>query len=154
MQHLNALLAEQANIVAFAPIDLAAASGLATPWLSLKNYARATIVLIKGAGNAVEDPALTFLQATDIAGAGSKALATVTRIDKKQHATTLETQGTWTQVAQAAAGAFVGDGELQAIYAIDVKAEDLDQDNGFDCFRVTIADVGTTAQLGCLFALL
>lgn len=152
--NMNALFAEQANVIAFPPADLAGAAGLATPWLSLKNYHRASVILIKAAGSAAEDPVLTFSQATDIAGAGSKALASITRVDKKQHATLLETQGVWTPVEQVAASSFTGDGELQAIYAIDIRAEDLDADNNFDCFRLTIADVGTVAQLACLHVVL
>ena len=132
----------------------AGAAGLVTPWLSLKNYHRATVLLIKGAGSAAEDPVLTFLQAQDVTGTGSKILSAVARVDKKQHATQLETQGVWTSVAQAALNTFTGDGELQAIYAIDVRSEDLDADNGFDCFRMTIADVGTVAQLACLCVVL
>ena len=152
--NMNALFAEQANVIAFPPADLAGAAGLTTPWLSLKNYHRASVILIKAAGSAAEDPVLTFTQATDVAGAGSKALTSITRIDKKQHATLLETQGVWTPVAQNVANSFTADGELQAIYAIDIKAEDLDSDNDFDCFRMTIADVGTVAQLACLSVVL
>ena len=33
---------------------------------------------------------------------------------------------------------------------IDVLAEDLDIDNGFDCLRASLADVGVVAQLGAM----
>ena len=39
-------------------------------------------------------------------------------------------------------------GTVEGIIVIDVAAEDLDIDGGFDCLRATIADVGTTAQIG------
>lgn len=155
MLNLNARFAEQANVVAFAPLDLATTGGLATPYVSMKNYHRATLVLIKAVGSASEDPVITLDQATALAGTGTKALAAIAHVDKKQHATTLQTQGTWTGVDQAAAASFSAtDGELQAIYAIDIRAEDLDQDNGFDCFRATIADVGSTAQIAALMLIL
>jgi len=152
--NLNALFAEQANVVAFPPADLAGATGLATPWISLKTYARATLLLNKAAGNAAEDPTLTLQQATNVGGAGAKALSVIARLHKKESVADLETIGVWSEVVQAAAATYVGDGDVEALYAIDVRAEDLDADNGFDCFRATIADVGTNAQLGALIVIL
>ena len=53
---------------------------------------------------------------------------------------------------QAAANTFAltSDAALQAIAVIDVKAEDLDIDNGFDCLQANVADVGTNSQIGCI----
>jgi len=149
----NQLFAELANIVPGVPVDLSGASGAALPWTSLKNYQKFTIVVIKAAGNAAEDPTITVQQATDVSGTGAKNLASITRIDKKEHATAVNGVGVWTKVAQAAAATFVGDGDSQAVYAIDIKPEDLDVNNNFDCIRATIADVGTNAQLATLFGI-
>jgi len=44
--------------------------------------------------------------------------------------------------------------EAEAIIAVDIKAEDLDVDNDFDCVRLDVADVGSNAQLGCGFYIL
>jgi hypothetical protein len=41
--------------------------------------------------------------------------------------------------------------EQAAMVVIDVKAEDLDIDGGFDCIICNVSDVGTNVQLGCLF---
>lgn len=150
----NANLAEQLNIVAFPPIDLANAAGLATPYVSLKNYSRATILLHKAAGGAAEAPIITLDQATNVSGASTKALSSITRIHKKESAADLETIGTWTLVTQAAAATFTAGVQLEGLYSIDVKADDLDVDNGFDCFRAVIADVGATAQIGSLLMIL
>ena len=151
--NINALFAEQANIVAYAPLDMSGAAGLQTPYVSLKNYARATVVLLCAAGGA-ETPALTFQQSKNVAGLAVKPLTTIVKIHKKEHATTLETQGIWTAVEQAPASIFSATQAVQALYAIDVKAEDLDNENDFDCFRVTIADVGVAVKLGALFVAL
>lgn len=154
MLDTNANFAEQCNIYAFPPIDLANAAGLATPYISMKNYSRATILLHKAAGGAAEAPTITLDQATAVAGTGSKALASITRIHKKESAADLETIATWTVVTQTAAATFLAGVQLEGLYSIDVKADDLDVDNGYDCFRATIADVGATAQIGSLLCIL
>jgi hypothetical protein len=154
MLDTNKNFAEQVNIIAFPPIDLANAAGLITPYVSLKNYSRATLILHKGAGGAAEAPTITLDQATAVAGTGSKALASITRIHKKESAADLETVALWTLVTQAAAATFVGGVQLEGLYAIDIKAEDLDVDNGYDCFRASIADVGVTAQLAAFHCVL
>ena len=153
MIHTNALFAEQANVIAYAPLDMAGTPGIQTPYISLKNYARATVLLVCAAGGA-ETATMTFQQATAIAGTGVKNLAVVTRIDKKEHATALEGIGTWTTVAQAAGNTFALTQAVQSMVAIDIKAEDLDADNGFDVFRCTVADVGATAKLGAIIVIL
>ena len=146
----------------FLPVDMSAGAN-AGDWVSLKNYGRVAIVLFKEPGTAGNDPTITLQQATDVSSTGAKAL-NITRVDKKQAASDLLAVGqftkstaddpetndtfstnTWTNTDLA---------EQAAIIVIDVKAEDLDIDNGFDCVRVTIADVGTTGQLGALLYLL
>lgn len=155
---MNQLLVEQMQIAAaFAPVAMN--SGAPTiDWVSLKGYGRATFVFFKAAGTANDDPTITLLQAPDVTGAGSKAL-TIKRVDKKQAATNLFstaqfttstpaspatndtfTTNTWTNSTLA---------EQVAIVCIEIDANDLDADNAFDCVGVTIADVGTNAQLGC-----
>jgi len=149
----NALFAEQANIITGVPLDMAGAPGLTTGWMSLKHYSRATIALLKAAGSGSEDPVITLEQATAVAGTGAKAL-TFTRLDRKNHATALSGIGTYTAVTQAAAGTATVEGSDQSLHLIDVRGDDLDVDNGFDCIRATVADVGTTAVYGVLFTIL
>lgn len=160
---MNKLFVEGHQIVAgFVPVAMNAGAP-AIDWVSMKNYGRCTVIFFKAAGTAGDDPTLSFKQATSVAPSNSKALA-VTRIDKKQGAQTgigqftastsaspatndtfNTTNGTWTNSDLA---------ENQAIVVADIKAEDLDKANGFDCVSVTIADVGTNAQLGCLLFIL
>jgi hypothetical protein len=119
----------------------------------MKNYGRCTIVFFKAAGSASEDPTITVEQATSIAPSSAKAL-TFTTLYTKQG--TLTSVGTWTKVTQSAAGTYTNAtaSENQAIWVIDILAEDLDVDNGFDCLRVTIADAGSTNQLGAVLYIL
>ena len=70
---------------------------------------------------------------------------------------TLTAVGTFTKVTQTAADTFAADAtsaEEEAIYVIIVDPAKLDVDNGFDCIRANIADVGGNAQLGCVLYLL
>jgi glucokinase len=90
----------------------------------------------------------------------------ITRIDKKQAATNLLAVGTFTKSTSASPasndtfnttnGTWTNSdlAEQAAIVVIDIKAEDLDIANGFDCVSMTIADVGTNAQLGTAIAIL
>lgn len=149
----NALLVEQMQIVtAFDPVDLSSGANTGD-WVSLKNYQRCTILVAKGAGTAGDDPVITINQATSVAGAGAKELD-FTRIDQK--AGTLSGIGQFTTVTQAAAETYTDDthAEIAAVYVVDFHADDLDVANGFDCVQVSIADVGTNAQVGAAFYLL
>lgn len=128
-------------------------------WVSMKGYGRMAIVIFKAVGTPGDDPTISVKQATDVSGTGSKALG-FTEVRKKQAATNLlavdqftrstsaspatndtfnTTNGTWTNTDLA---------EQAAIIVIDIKAEDLDANGGFDCIQVSIADIGTNAQLG------
>ena len=148
----------------FLPVDMSAAAN-AGDWVSLKNYGRCAVVIYKAIGTAADDPVITVQQGTDVSAGGAKALG-FTRVDKKQAATNLlavaeftistsdspatndtfdTTAGTWTNSTLA---------EQAAIIVIDIKAEDLDTANGFDCIKVSIADIGSNAQLGSALYLL
>jgi len=153
MQNLNSALAEQLNIASgFNIVNLATAAN-AGLFVSLKNYERVAIVFMKGIGAAGEDPTITVQQATAVAGTAAKAL-NFTRAHKKQHATALP--GAWTLVEQASGNTFTHTdlAEELAVVMIDIKAEDLDVDGGFDCVGASVADVGSTAQLAVLFYIL
>lgn len=131
------------------PVDLQAGAnnGLV---VSLKGYAGVEVVVFKAVGTAGDDPAVTLTQAQSIAGAGEKALQ-ISRVHQKLHATTVP--GAYTKVEQAAADTYEDEtsAEKKGFIVIDVKAEDLDHANGFDCIRLAIPDVGDNAQIGCAF---
>lgn len=151
----NALFAEQCNIVAAVPVDLAGAAGIATPAVNLRHYDRATLVFIKGIGAGAEDPVITITEGTGInAGAlvGGQNLPVITRVDTKLGVGSVPQ--VYSQVNQAAAATFTSAllGDSQGVVAIDIRPDQLT--DGFSCVRAAIADVGVTAQLGTLFWLL
>jgi hypothetical protein len=151
-------LAEHFNICeGFLPVNLATGANDGD-WVSLKGYSEVTILFFGGPGAAAEPATITLEQATAVAGTSAKALAAITTVYQKQAATNLQSTGTWSKVTQAAAATYAlgsgANGDKAAIVAITIHAEDLDGDNGFDCLRARVADVGTTAQTGALLYVL
>lgn len=115
--------------------------------VSLKGYAGVEVIIIKKAGVAGDDPVITMKQATDVADTGLKAL-NVDRIFSKLHATTVP--GAMTLNTQSAGATYTDDtsAEKSGLIIVDIKAEDLDVANGFDCVKLTIPDTGSAgAQL-------
>lgn len=150
---MNQHILEKMQIVAgIIPVDMSTAANNGD-YVSMKNFGRCAIVVFKAIGTAGDDPTITVSQASDVSGTGVKAL-NFTRVDYK-----LGTQtgiGTFTTATPAAGNTYVdaASAEAQMLAVIDIKAEDLDMENGFDCLRVSIADIGTNAQLGCALYLL
>jgi hypothetical protein len=135
----------------FVPVDLQTAANTGD-YVSFKNYGRCAVVFFKAAGTAGDDPTITLTQAQDVAGTGVKNL-TFDRIDVKQG--TLTAIGQFTQLANTDHDyTEATSAEAQALWVIDVKAEDLDIANGFDCLKAAVGDVGGNAQLGSLLYLL
>jgi hypothetical protein len=138
---LNNLFVEEAQIVmAIVPVDSQAGANTGD-YVSLKNFERCTIVLIKAAGVAGDDPVITVTQAQDVSGTGVKALQ-ITRVDSKVGVQT--GIGVFTKNTQAAADTYTDlvSAEAQGIFCVEFKAEDLDVNNGFDCLKVAIPDTG------------
>lgn len=131
----------------FAPISMTAAR--TGDVVCMKNYRRCLVLFHKAVGTAGDDPTITLLQGTDVAFLTNKAL-NFTTVYVKQDPTSLGDVGQWTKVTQAAGNTYTDatSAEQQALWAIDIKAEDLDIKNNYDCVRASISDVGTNAQLG------
>ena len=147
-------LIESLQIVSgFAPVDMQTGANTGD-WVSLANYNHVAAVLFKAIGTAGDDPTITCQQATDNAGTGAKAL-NFTTLHVKQGAD-LTAIGQFTKITQASANTYTEatSAEAQAIWVVEFDAQDLDVANGFDHFRVTVADIGANAQLGCLLYLL
>ena len=139
----------------FVPVDLQAAANTGDV-VSLKNYNRLTVIFFKAIGTAGDDPVLTFEQGTDVAFGTNKALATIDEYWSKQGAL-LTAVGTFTRVSQTAGSTVTLDAtsaEEQGLYVFEINASDLDVANSYDCVRVTVADVGGNAQLGCMLYVL
>lgn len=145
---MNQHILEKIDLVSgIVPINLGSARS--SDVMTLKNFHRVAIVFFKAAGSASEDPTLTVLQASSVAPSNAKAL-NFTEIWTKQG--TLTSVGTWTKTTQAAGNTYTNAtaSENEAIWVIDIQTDALDVDNGFDCIQVTIADAGSTNQLGAL----
>ncbi|MGE0229986.1 MAG: hypothetical protein AB7I38_17075 [Dehalococcoidia bacterium] len=123
-------------------------------YISLKNARRVAVVFLSGLGTAGDDPTLTLQQAQDVAGTGVKAL-NFTEILRKQAATSLAAVAQWTRTTQAAANTYTNgtSAEEDLVWVVEIDPTQLDVENGFDCIRATVADVGGNAQPGALFYL-
>ncbi len=128
-------------------------------WCSMKDFGSLLILIAFGDGTATSgDITATLAQATDNAGGSTKALnALVTgRIYDKVHATTLAAVGQWTEKTQATADEVYDDdtsGEKLGMIALEIRASDLDADNGFDHVQLNLA-VTTSAKLVCALYIL
>lgn len=141
---------ERIQLVAgFVPVDMQTAANNGD-WVNVAQYDHCLVVLFKGIGTNGDDPTLTLLQATDVTGAGSKAL-NFDRIFVKQGTQT--GIGQFTEIDQVSANTYTQTdaAENEAIWAVEIDAEMLDSENGFTCIKGSVADVGGNAQLGCLF---
>lgn len=150
---MTARFLEVADIAgAFVPVDMQTAANNGD-WVNLQNFGRCVAVLYKAAGTAGDDPVFTLKQATDNAGTGAKALNFTTIWSKVG---TLTGINTFTKNTQAAANTYTDavSAEAQAIFAVDILAEELDADNGFCYVQLSVPDTGGNAQLGCGFYLM
>lgn len=140
---------------AFVPVDMSSGAN-AGDWVQLgKVYDRCLAVLFKGAGTAGDDPVFKLQQATDNAGTGAKDID-FTAVYSKVGTLTASGQAEFTRNTQSAATSYTdaASAEAEAIIAVEIRAEELDLANGFEWIQLSVADVGTNAQLGCGFYVL
>jgi len=146
----NLDFAEQVHVVSgFLPCDMNSANGVGD-FVSLTNYEKLTVIFFKNAGTVADDPTVTFTQGKTAVGGTPIALSTIDRVYYKQN-TVLTAEGTFTLGTQTAASTYVGDatsGEEAGIYIFDIYASDLDDE--YMSVRASVADVGSTAQIGCI----
>jgi hypothetical protein len=106
-------------------------------YVSLKNYTRLTIIIQTGAW-AGGTAAVTLAQATAVAGTGTKALASALSTTMKPR------RERWSQPPLRRNTFNIG--TANKLYVIEVDAEKLDVNNGFDCVSVDIASPGANAD--------
>jgi len=114
--------------------------------LSMKLYDKVQFVIMTGAW-AAGTAAVTLEQGTDIAFGTNKALGF----------TLMWTNNAAVASPQLVATAVVGNtfnvaNVANATYIIEVDADTLDQDGGFDCVRLAIASPGANADFYCAYA--
>ena len=150
---INVRLLEVIDVVMGTAVNADFKNDVTGDWINLKNYAGAMVVIIKPAGTAGDDPLLKLLQASDITGTGSKTLNinhfyakvgtqtgvnTFTRYDVTTPGTVDTSSvtgnsytGTGAPTAQSALD--LACEAVEAMFVIDVRADDLDVSNGFNC---------------------
>lgn len=133
-------------------------------WVSLKNYNNVAVVFHKAAGTAGDDPSIRLQQATDVSGTGAKAL-NFTHIYHKIGSTAISDVGTFTRVDLTTATddldlVSVNSVDLvtdtgEAMIVVEVKADDLDVTNGFDCINLLLEgdDSSNAALCGAYYVL-
>jgi hypothetical protein len=140
-------LVENAKVVVMAvPIDTTGAA-VASDWVCMKGYSHLTVIVSQGAW-AGGTPALTFEQATAVAGTSNKALSYTKRWDgtaltDDSYAVAAVTSDTSNLAATA-----------NSVVIVEIDASSLDVDNGFDCVQCKIASPGANADLICVIGIL
>lgn len=103
-------------------------------WVSLKDYAHVTAIVSFKNATTVTGSAIGLQQATAVAGTGAKALAfTEMYANINDAASAVLTKTTVVANTFTTDATNTGTG----VYVIEVDADSLDMDNGFDCFQVT-----------------
>lgn len=102
-------------------------------YVSMKLYKHLTAIILCDNATTVTGSAITLKQATAVAGTSEKALALTT-----YWANTDTDAGDTLSEATASSNTFTTDAtnNKNLMYVLEVDADDLDLDNGFDCVRV------------------
>ncbi len=139
-----------------APQDLTGGAVIAGDYVNMGLFNRCLVLIHFADGTAADDIRASVYQATTNAGGGGAPVlnALITgRIFEKLDDTTLENVGQWTQAVQAVADeVYVSlvSGEAAGLYALEIMATDLDQDNDMDWIRCDVqSDNGAAAAKLC-----
>lgn len=144
---LNALLSEQVKIVEGLIPTVPSSS---TPdYVSLKNYERCMVLIIQKNATTVTGSAITLKQATNVAAGSEKALS-FTKAYRNVDTAAADILSEFTVASDTFTTQAVD--SKNAMYVIEVKAEDLDVNNGFDCLRVGTGNA-TAATIGVYYFL-
>ncbi len=107
-------------------------------YVSLKGYSNLAVVITVLNATTVTGGAVTLKQATDVAGTSEKALA----FSKMWANTDTAASDTLTETAVSSDTFTTSTTNSKPLkYVIEVDAETLDVDNGFDCVRVDVASM-------------
>lgn len=131
-------LIQNAKVVqALAPT---AVSSVTPDYVSLKNYQHVTAIISLTCATGVAACDVTLKQATAVAGTSEKALG-FSYVWKNQD---IATSDTLVKTA-VTSNTFATPADIkEKLYVIEVDTDTLDVDNGFDCFRVALADAAAT----------
>lgn len=136
--------------LAFAPVD-SNAGAITGKRISMEGVGGLTILVIKGAGTANDDPVFTLQQHTAYTGGTSSNLAVIDKYYYKGE-TALDNDEAWVKVTQAASQTISDPGgagtsaETQQLLVIEVQAAALA--DGYTHVSLNVADTGSAgAQL-------
>ena len=126
--------------------DLDGGATIAGDYVNMGIFNRCVVLIHFADGTAADDVTALLYQATNNAAGGAKVLNALEtgRIFEKLDGTTLESVGQWTQAVQAVADeqyVNLASGEAQGLYALEIMASDLDQDNDYDHIRCDVLSV-------------
>lgn len=136
------------------PTDMNTNNGETGKRLAMRVGSGVTILVVKGAGTAAEDPTVTLKQHTAYTGGTTANLATIDHYYLKNE-TALDNDESWTKVTQAAAATIADPGgagtsaESQQLIAIEVAASDLTE--GYTHISLDYAVTASNAQLAGWF---
>lgn len=128
-------------------------NGATTDYVSLKNYAKLTAILIYDNASTVTGNTITLLQATAVAGTGAKTMTRTTGAHTVGNIDTAASDAL-TNVTLTSNG-FTTDttNTKNLLYVLEVDANDLDVANGFDCVAVSIAGTAVATVGAVIFIL-
>lgn len=131
-------LVDVAKVVQGCPPAALATTAGDGDYVSLKNFDRLTILLAVKNATTVTGGVITLKQATAVAGTSEKALA----FSKVWANTDTDASDTLTETA-VTSDTFTTDttNSKNLLYVIEVKSDDLDRANGFDCVRIDSASM-------------
>ena len=134
-------------VMMLTPVNLATAANNGN-WVDVRSFNAVSILFIKAASTAGDDPTFTLKQSKSSSGTDSKNL-NFTRVYRKQGTTA--DGGDWTVTTQAAGNTYTNGtlAENKALIGVYIRADDLDVQGGFNHIRLEVPDTGTHAQLGC-----
>lgn len=144
---LNALLSEQVKFVT--GLDSVVPSTSTPDYVSLKNWERICIIILQKNATTVTGSAITVKQATAVAGTSEKAVS-FTKAYRNVDTGAADVLSEFTVTSDTFTTQSVN--SKNAMYVIEIKAEDLDVNNGFDCIRAGTGDA-TAATITVLYAL-
>lgn len=146
---LNAMLTEQVKpVIGLDPVT----PSTSTPdYVSLKYFERICIVILVKNATTVTGSAITVKQASAVAGTGEKA---VSFTKAYRNVDTGAAGGDVLSEFAVSSDTFTTQAvnSKNAMYVIEIKAEDLDVNNGFDCIRAGTGD-GTATTITVLYLL-
>lgn len=131
-------LIQDAHVIqALAPVSV---SSVTPDYVSLKNYQHVTALISLTCSTGVAACAVTLKQATAVAGTSEKALG-FSYVWKNEDIAAADTL----VKTAVTSNTFSSTADLkEKLFVIELDTDALDVDNGFDCFRVALADAAAT----------